>query len=79
MVLDQSSFPLNTNESNTYIVKFEPAIDRVDNVQHILLQECSVPYTPLNAVCPQAGRSFCDRIAYAWGPVSSRASLNEFH
>lgn len=69
----------DANETNSYIVKIEPDIDRAANVQHILLQECTGYQNTTDGACPQAG-SVCDRITYAWGPVSidftERVSLN---
>lgn len=68
-----SNWPLGVNETNAYIVKFEPIIDKIGLVQHIILQECTGA-APINGACPLPGGS-CDRITYAWGPTETEYCL----
>eukprot|EP00029_Vermamoeba_vermiformis_P014686 TRINITY_DN978_c0_g2_i1.p1 TRINITY_DN978_c0_g2~~TRINITY_DN978_c0_g2_i1.p1 ORF type:complete len:649 (-),score=57.62 TRINITY_DN978_c0_g2_i1:58-2004(-) len=77
--LDTSDWPLGVNESNTYIVKFEPLVDltNIALVQHIILLECTVPYNH-SGVCPLPNYSKCDRVAYAWGPTDTQFCLPHF-
>jgi hypothetical protein len=77
ITIDTSMFLGDANETNSYIVKIEPDIDRAANVQHILLQECTGYQNTTDGACPQAG-SVCDRITYAWGPTDTEFCLPHF-
>ena len=72
ITLNDTTWPVTESLTNnkTYTVKFEPIINTTGMVQHIILHECTTNVSLNGTICPNPNGG-CDRVAYAWGPVSA--------